>query len=344
MGEVLGVRFHGPRDLRLDEIDLPTPGPGEVRIRPRAVGICGTDAKIVEGHFRAVPGTVLGHEIAGHIDAVGAGVTAALEGDLVSVEPHLYCGACRYCRLGLEHLCPDKRAFGVHLDGGMAEAIVVPARLAYAVPRGIPASVACLAEPLGCAVHGIDRLEPRSGLPAVIIGAGPAGLMLTALAGRSGLDPIVVLEPDEARRTAALAFGADVVIDAASPDWQESAIAASGGHGFDFAIEAAGSAVGLERAIALSARRGRILVYGVAAPSDTASVRPQDVYARELTILGSALNPFTHARAVALLGRLPLALLDPGVYALAAYREAFDAQAKRRHLKVVIDPGVPEAG
>ncbi len=126
---MLGVRFHGPHDLRLEAIDLPTPGPGEVRVRPRAVGICGTDAKIVDGNFHAVSGVVLGHEIAGPVDVLGLGVTGLREGDLVSVEPHLYCGACRYCRLGLEHLCPGKRALGVHLDGGMAEAIGVPARL-----------------------------------------------------------------------------------------------------------------------------------------------------------------------------------------------------------------------
>ena len=193
-----GVRFHGPGDVRLETVAAVDPGPGEVRVRPAAVGICGTDAKIVEGSFHALPGVVLGHEIAGYVEAVGAGVDTLREGDLVAVEPHLYCGRCRYCRRGLEHLCPSKRAFGVHLDGGMADAVTLPARIAYLVDPAIDPAIACLAEPLGCAVHGMDRLAPTSGLPVLVIGAGPAGLLLTALSDLAGLAPIVVVDPDGA--------------------------------------------------------------------------------------------------------------------------------------------------
>ncbi len=333
------VRYEGSGRLALGVRPVPRPGPGEVRVTPLAVGICGTDARILEGAYAARPGTVLGHEIAGLVAELGSGVEGLGEGDHVSIEPHLYCGACRYCRLGWEHLCPSKRAFGVHLDGGMAGSVVVPARLAYRVPAGVDPVVACMAEPVGCGIHGIDRLQPMSGLPLCIIGSGPAGLMLLALARLTGVGPIVVLEPDAPRRAAAAAGGADLVIDPNAEGWRDTALAATGGHGFDQVIEAAGSPTGLATAIDLAARHARILVYGVAHPDAVTPVRANDIYARELTILGAALNPFTHARAVELVGHLGLERLAPGRYPLAAFAEAFDAQRQRRHLKVVMVPG-----
>ncbi len=332
------VRFEGVGRLALGEREVPRPGPGEVRVAPLAVGICGTDARILEGAYAARPGTVLGHEVAGRVVELGSGVDGLVEGDLVSIEPHLYCGTCRECRLGWEHLCPAKRAFGVHLDGGMAGSIVVPARLAYRVPAGVDPMVACMAEPVGCGIHGIDRLEPLAGLPLLLIGSGPAGLMLLALARRTGVGPIVVLEPDAARRAAATEGGADLVLDPTTADWRDAALGATGGAGFAQVIEAAGSPTGLATAIELAARRARILVYGVAHPDAITAVRANDIYARELTILGAALNPFAHARAVALVGQLGLERLAPGRYPLADALEAFEAQRQRRHLKVVITP------
>ncbi|HKZ90558.1 MAG TPA: alcohol dehydrogenase catalytic domain-containing protein [Candidatus Limnocylindrales bacterium] len=333
-----GVRFRGPGDVALDDIHVPAPRSGEVRIRPAAVGVCGTDAKIVEGSFDARPGVVLGHEIAGFVEALGEGVTTVREGDLVAVEPHLFCGQCRYCRRGAEHLCLEKRAFGVHLDGGMADLLNVPARLAYVVNASIDPTIACLAEPLGCAIHGMDRLDPASGLSVLIMGAGPAGLMLASISRLAGLTPIVIVEPDGARRTAARSMGADFAIDPAAEGWRESALALTQGHGFDYAIESSGSPGGLTEALALSARGARILVYGVARPQDEISLRPQQVYAKELTILGSAINPFTHARAIELLGELRLDVLRPATYSLESFSTAFDAQRRRDHLKVVLTP------
>jgi L-iditol 2-dehydrogenase len=332
-----GVRYLEPGVLALEDVALRDPEPTEVRIVPLAVGICGTDARILEGAYYAKPGVILGHEIAGVVEAVGSAVTNVSEGDRVTVEPHLYCGECRYCRLGNEHLCPKKRAFGVHLDGGMAERLIVPGRLAYLLPPDLDPTIGCLTEPLACAVHGIDRLAPLSGLPVLVIGAGPAGLMLSSLARLAGLH-VVVVEPDEHRRAVATAMADAVTIDPASDDWQEQAMVASGGSGFDYVIEAAGSAKGLETAVALSARHARILVYGVARPDDRAAIPPYDIYAKELTILGSALNPFTHSRAVELLSEVRFEHLDRSVFALEDYAAAFDAQLGRRAIKVVIAP------
>jgi threonine dehydrogenase-like Zn-dependent dehydrogenase len=161
--------------------------------------------------------------------------------------------------------------------------------------------------------------------------------MLASLARLAGL-AVVVVEPDARRRAVAEAMADAVTIDPAVPDWQDQARRAGGGDGFDFVIEASGSAAGLETGVALAARRGRILVYGVARPDDRASIPPYEVYARELTILGSALNPFTHLRAVELLAEVRFDQLDRGVYPLTQYRAAFDAQRDRLSSKIVIAP------
>jgi threonine dehydrogenase-like Zn-dependent dehydrogenase len=335
---MIAVRCFGANDLRMVEEPLPVPGSLEVRVRPLAVGLCGTDQRIIEGAFPAAPGVVLGHEICGTVDALGTGVANVREGDLVTIEPHLFDGSCRYCRLGLEHMCIDKRAFGVHLDGGMAEAVVVPAKLAYPLPSTLDPRIGAMTEPLACAIHGIDRLEPRQGLPLLVIGGGPAGLYLTALCRLAGLGPIVVVEPDSHRREVAAAMGATHTLDPSLPEWRERALGITEGDGYDFLIEAAGTATGVETAIDLAARRARILVYGVARPEDRASIPPYVVYAKELTILGTAINPYTHLRATALLTELGLEHIDTATFPIAEFADAFEAQRTRAATKILVTP------
>ncbi len=332
------LRFHGPNDLRLEELPLPVPGPGEVRIRPAAVGICGTDVHILDGTFASRPPMTLGHEVAGFVDAVGVGVRNTREGDLITVEPHRYCGVCRYCRLGREHLCLNKEAYGVHLDGGMAECQVIPERIAYRLPDGMDPKVGALAEPLSCVVHAMDRLHATSGTSVVIFGAGPAGLILVTLCRLAGLVPIVVVEPDAARRAAAIAFGAHGTVDPSTDSWVEDAQSLVGGAGFDSVIEAVGSPRVLESAIPLAARGGTVLVFGVANPDATAVIKPQEVFAKELTILGTVINPYTHHRAVELLPGLGLDRLGIRSFPLDAHAEAFEAHHKRVAGKVQFAP------
>lgn len=320
------ARFHGRGDLRLDELAVPDPQAGEVRLRPLAAGICGTDAHILHGEFPATAPVVLGHEVAGIVEAVGAGVKGLAEGDLATLQPNTFCAVCRYCRMGREHLCPDLRAYGVHLDGGFAEAMVVPARVVYRLPSRIDARLACLAEPLACCVHGIDRLAMQSGSTVLVIGAGLIGLMLTRLARLAGAGLIVASEPQELRRAGALEFGADCVVDP-NHEGERQAVAATHGQGFDFVIDAVGSPATFEQAITLAARGATILVFGVAPVSATANVRPFDIYARELTVIGSFINPYTHERAVNLLLRMGLEKLRIESFPLGEFRQAFEAHA-----------------
>ncbi|MBX6320833.1 MAG: alcohol dehydrogenase catalytic domain-containing protein [Rhodospirillaceae bacterium] len=332
------ARFHAPGDLRVEDAPEPSVGPLDVAIRPLAVGVCGTDTHILHGDFPAVPGTVLGHEIAGEIVAVGDAVDYLRKGELVTVEPHVYCTRCHFCRIGAEHMCLDKKAFGVHLDGGLATRLVVPARCAYVVPADTPPEIVAMTEPLACCVHGMDRLDPRQGETMLIIGAGPAGLLLTRLAVLRGVGLLVVSDLDAGRRRAAAAFGAHHVIDPRDPATEQRLLDLTGGLGFETVVDAVGGTETFEFAIARAARRGRVLVFGVAPQAARATVRPYEIFAKELSILGTAINPYTHERAVRLLPRMELARMPTQKFRLEDVHDALAAQESGRDGKMIVCP------
>ena len=190
------LRYHGHPELILEQLSVPEVTPGQVLIKPLAVGIDGTDAHVLAGEFPANVPIVPGHEVAGLVEKVGRGVKSIKEGDLVCVEPHEYCGVCRYCRIGKEHLCVSKKAFGFHLNGGLAERMLIPEKVAYLVPEGLSPEIGCLAEPVSCCVHAMDRLNPVSGLGIILFGAGTAGCILIKLASLAGIKPIVLSFPE----------------------------------------------------------------------------------------------------------------------------------------------------
>jgi threonine dehydrogenase-like Zn-dependent dehydrogenase len=267
---------------------------------------------------------------------VGSNVTKFKEGDLVCIEPHVYCTKCRYCVSGREHLCVDKKAFGFRLNGGLAEVVIVPERVAYHVPTGISPEIGAMAEPVSCCIHGMDRLQPVSGSGVIIFGAGTAGLILIQLSHLAGLSPIVAVEPQADRMMMAREFGADTVFDPSQPDWASQALAVTGGAGFDYLVDAVGSARIIEQALTMTARGARLMVFGVAKPEEVVHINPYMIFREELSIFGSVINPYTHARAVELLPRLGLDRITYNKFPLDAYKEAYAALGKGG--KVIINP------
>lgn len=170
------------RTLQLELVAIPEPGPGEVRVRVGACGICGSDLHL--RHLGAMQeGRIPGHEMAGHVDALGHGVTGFAAGDAVVVEPLASCGRCAACRSGREAICPSLQLFGVHANGGMAEHVVVPAARLFRVDEALDPRVAALAEPVAVVVHGLRRGGFEAGQRVLVLGAGNIGL-LAALAAR----------------------------------------------------------------------------------------------------------------------------------------------------------------
>ena len=209
--------YRGPGEVALAERPLPAPGPGEVRLRITACGVCGTDLHMVHSPKPIIePGSIMGHEIAGVVDDLGPGVDGFSGGESVVVEPLASCGDCEPCRDGRDSICRDLQLYGLRRPGGFADAVVVPAHRLYRVPDGVPPALASLAEPLAVAVHGLrlcgaDRATPPDRL--LILGAGSIGLAVVAVACAWGFGDVAVTARYPHQAELAKRLGARRVID-----------------------------------------------------------------------------------------------------------------------------------
>jgi len=335
---VRAARLQHVDDLRVHAVAEPEPGPGEVVLRVEACGICGTDRHILHGEYPAALPVTLGHEFAGTVAATGAGARLVI-GTRVAVDPNIACGVCRECRRGDACLCPRRMALGVDLDGGLAEYALVPDAQAYALPPDMPIEWGALCEPLACCLHGLDLAAIQPGMDVVILGGGVIGQLMAQLARLAGAT-VVLVTRQESRRRLAEDLGATATLDPAA-DVIASVAGDPGGllpGGADVVLECAGTVETFEQGIALARRGGTVLVFGVAPQGATARVSPFAIFARELRILGSYLNPHTHGRAVELAasGRLALGPLITRRVALNEAPRVLGAAPARGEVKIVV--------
>lgn len=272
------------KQLEIREIPMPNAGAGEVRVRVAATGVCGTDLHLFEGHFGAVFPLVAGHEIAGVIDQVGAGVLGLQEGDHVALDPNISCGQCYHCRRGMQHHCQTLAALGVTRGGGFAEYVIAPATNAYPIGT-LDLETAAFAEPLGCIAWGIKRLQPEIGSKALLFGAGPIGLLLMQALLISGVSEVTVVEPNFERRAVAMTLGAKRVLE--PNDSLKTQLFDLEPYGFDVVTEATGIPAVLSQLPQYAIQGGKIMYYGVPPEEARVSINPYDLFRRDLTILGS---------------------------------------------------------
>lgn len=247
----------------IEEVPRPVPGAGEVLVRVRSCGICGSDLHWYHGEL-TVPHVCPGHEIAGEVADVGAGVTALAAGDPVTVEGIASCGGCEACTRGDYHLCPRLGIVGVTIPGGFADYLVMPARHCFRVPAGVPFPTAALCEPLAVAVHGVRLAGLEIGQRVAVLGAGTIGLMAVVAARAGGAGEIIVTARRPHQRAAALALGADRVLD--ENDVEGVLVEAPA----DLVVETVGGAAGtLHAAVSASRPGGAVCVLGVFTGSPT---------------------------------------------------------------------------
>lgn len=284
------VIFHGPRDVRLEEVPLPAPGPGEVVLRVGAALTCGTDFKAYrQGHkvLLGEPPAPFGHEAAGVVEAVGPGAAAFRPGMRVVAANSAPCGSedCFFCRRGQPQLCDDLK---LH-NGAYAEYLRVPARIVranlYELPAGLPFESAALCEPLACAVHGVDALGVEAGETAAVLGAGVmARLLLGALKAR-GARVLVVGRGREALKEAER-LGADETVSALDRDPLEAARRFGAGRGPDCVFEAVGRPETWTQAVAMARKGGRVCLFGGCAQGTQAPVDAHKVHYGQLSLFG----------------------------------------------------------
>ena len=255
-----------PQTFRFTEMPIDEPGPGEVQFRIDAVGVCGSDLHAYsEGAVGSTPNIypmVLGHEPAGTIVKIGAGVTGLSVGDRGALEPALYCYHCEFCQTGHHNVCANIRFLSnPSLPGFFREFVNLPAINFCPIPSGMSADEATLAEPLAIAIHSLRLTSIRPGETVAVIGAGPIGLLTIAALRAVGAGRIWAVEPLKHRRELALGIGADVALE---PEEAVRAILSeTGNRGVDCAIDCAAGEHTTGQALQLSRNAGRVALTGI---------------------------------------------------------------------------------
>ena len=259
---VAAVRWNEDREIAVGEATPLAPGAGEVQLAVGSVGICGSDLHFYRGELPARPGITPGHEFAGTVRAVGAGVKHVKEGDHVGVEPLLRCGICHFCVSGDYHVCDDRGLIGERANGGMSEVATVPAITAHRTPSGVDSEGAAIAEPLACSVHGFNKVDLKGHETVFIVGAGSIGLT-GILAARAYGAKVIVLARHPHQQEAALRLGAiEVVGDDEAGVERMRELAAQ--QAIDVAVETVGgTADTLLTAQQVLRPKGRVLMLGV---------------------------------------------------------------------------------
>jgi (R,R)-butanediol dehydrogenase / meso-butanediol dehydrogenase / diacetyl reductase len=324
--------------LVVEEVPEPQVGPYDVKVKVDWTTVCGSDPHIVSGALPvSYPPRIMGHEMSGTVAELGekADIKGLQIGDRVTGYPAYYCGVCHYCRTGLEHYC--LRVTTPLPPGTMAEYVVWKEQQIYKAPEGLDPRVACLAEPVSVCLRGIDVSNIRPGSTVLIMGAGGIGLILLQLALRAGATLVVVSEPVAEKRRLAEKFGAGVTLDPASEDLWARTMQITKNMGFDTVIEASGNKQAAAEAITLAGKAATVIYFAVYPMNFELPIKPFDLYARDLTLRGVFMSPYTFPRAIALLPVLDLEPLLSISFPLDQVNEAFAAQLSGEYIKILVE-------
>jgi len=340
--------FHGPNDLRLENLPVPAIADNELLLKVEACAICGSDVRTYRfGASNITEPVTLGHEIAGTIVEAGQSLTGFFPGQRVAVAPAIPCGECRYCTRGIETVCDNLRSIGYQFHGGFAEFMAVPfsaikAGCVNTVPEGLSFAEAALAEPLACAINGQELLNVGLDDTVAILGAGPLGCLHADLAKIRGARQVILVDLREQRLKLARQFAADVFINAEQENVQEKVLEETGGVGASVVIVAAASGAAQQQALLLAAKHGRISFFGgLPKTNPFTSINANLIHYRELFVMGAyGSKPKHNKQALELLagGQVhALGLIGMRV-PLERIEEGMDAVAQGRVLKVIVQP------
>jgi L-iditol 2-dehydrogenase len=286
MGETMRAAvLAAPGRIEVAQIPVPEPGPGEVLVRVRACGICGSDLHFYRGELPARPGNPIGHEFAGEIERLGPAVEGWSAGQRVAVEPVWVCRDCEYCRRGEPQLCQQRRLMGASVPGGMAELVLVPDYALRPLPGELDYGLGALVEPAAVAVHALHLAKLSAGERVLVLGGGSIGL-LAALAARSAAAASVAITCRyQQQLRAAQALGADEAITADESAGRRLASMAQSAP-FDLVVDSVGTPETLQQALALARPGGRVMLLGV--PTRPLTLSGMSLMLREVRLLASS--------------------------------------------------------
>ncbi len=337
--------IHAPGDLRVEDIPTPEMGPNQMKVKVRCGGICGSDLHYYQhggfGTVRILEPMVLGHEVSGVIEAVGAQVQGFEAGHRVAVSPSRPCGLCRYCQQGLQNHCLDMRYYGSamrmpHVQGAFRQELVVEVSQAHLLADSVSDAEGALAEPLSVASHAVRRAGPLVGKHVLITGCGPIGALLVIAARRAGATHITVTDVAAAPLRSAEKVGADEVLNVAQDPAALACYEADKGF-FDVLFEASGNERALVGAFGALRPRGIIVQVGLGGEM---KLPINMIVAKEFDLRGAFRFHEEFATAVALLNK-GLVDVKPLISATLPYRDAGRAFAlaadRSQAMKVVLN-------
>ena len=340
------VVLHAAHDLRVEDVPVPPVGPEDVLVRIRACGICASDVHYYEagaiGRYVVDEPMIVGHEVAGEIVAVGGSVSASRIGERVAIEPGVTCGRCQYCKSGRYNLCPDVRFYATPpIDGAMSEYAVIRADFAHRLPNGMTYEQAALVEPLSVGIHAARLTAIQPGTTALVLGAGPIGLLAVAAARHAGAEQVIVSDIYPKRLETAVAVGASAAVNVRDNDLEAVVSRMTRDEGVDALLDTSGNRPALEGAPTLMRRGGAIAVIGLP-ENDAVSYRMNTVVDKELAIRGVFRYANTFPAGVRLIAshQYPVEAVITQCLPLERATEAFDLvmHQKDQHIKVIVNP------
>jgi D-arabinitol dehydrogenase (NADP+) len=297
------LQIDKPLSRRIYDQGMPELSPGEVLIRVRTSGICGTDIHIYEGSYMGNYPVIPGHEFSGIVEEVGMSVSRIKKGDAVAVEPNIPCNNCRLCLQNKQNFCDNWQATGVTLPGGMAWYVKAPEPAVFPI-GDISFEEGAFMEPLSCVLHGIGKLNLSSGQSVLVIGAGPIGLLLYQVLAIKGCTDISIVEINEKRRDFAAGFITGNMPPGTSPPGVKkiyNTIDDIQNKSFDVIIDATGIVVVMSQTIGLAAPGAQILLFGVPPMGETLSLDAFTIFRKGLTIVSSFTSVRNSLEALALI-------------------------------------------
>ena len=330
-----------PGRIAVEAADIPAPGPDEALVRTIVAGVCGSDLHAARGRHPFVPLPYRpGHEVVGVIETAGSAVKAGAPGQRIIVQPYLPCWACKMCTSGRENLCENLQFFGCgYRQGGMADYFTLPADRLHPVPDALDDQAAALIEPLSTPVHAVRLAGDVAGRAIAVLGAGTIGLFTLAVLRAHGAGRVVTTDPLPAKRGRAAALGADVTIDASTPDVAGQVRRALGGSA-DIVFDCVAIQSSLDQAIAIADKGGTVVVVGV--PPREVTVPLPIVQDHQIRIQGSATYlPEDYRESIGLLRRGAVRTADfvTAIRPLGQVAEAFELASSGDHVKVLVTAG-----
>jgi len=338
--------FHGPNELKLEEVKKPEINEHEVLVRVNASAVCGTDVRIFEGKKTKGVRTpsVIGHELVGTIEEVGSQVKGFFAGDRVGVMPVIPCRKCYYCLNGRENVCANRTAIGYEYDGGFAEYVRIPNAALEAgnlvkIPDHLTFEQAVITEPLACCINGQRKANVKMGDVVVVIGGGPIGLMHVQLAKIAGASTVILSEPIGHRREKALLAGADFAVNPDIESLEDIVLSETEGLGADVVIMAIGVPFLVNSCSNLLKKGGTLNLFAGFTKDVMSEIDPNVIHYNEITINGtSALTRADYHKSLSLIasGQINTEVITTTGYTLDDIERAITDVKNGNGMKTVI--------